>query len=212
MNLLFEQFVSQLLEDGLTGTGVRVHRQRRDSSILFDELRSRSYASVIPDVVLERTQLRGSRQVVPIDVKYKPYDSRRVDSSDIYQTFLYAFAYRGDALPAPVAIIYPRETTGAGFRLVVRDTQKIPGYDYTASRSTYPTPWTLSPQVETPVNSSPRFPPCSFKTEPSSSAPHRLRSRVPGPASTLGGAATPRSSEPQVAETRGHPLMPFGAA
>ena len=122
MNQLVERFVSRLLSDGLADTDVRVHSQRRDRSIILDDRTGRPYASVIPDVLLERRDEDGLRRV-PLDTKYKLYDDRSLATSDVYQTFLYGHAY---ARAADVAtdgvvafIVYPGAATGRGSRLRV---------------------------------------------------------------------------------------------
>jgi 5-methylcytosine-specific restriction enzyme subunit McrC len=92
MNLLFEQFVTRLLEETFAGTSVRVVAQRRDRSLLINDRTGRPYAAVIPDVLLERPDEAGRRRV-PVDAKYKLYDEHRIDSGDVYQTFFYGYAY-----------------------------------------------------------------------------------------------------------------------
>ena len=122
MNSLYELFVSKLLEDALRHTGLHVHRQRRDASILFDVDKGGSFGSVRPDLLVERT---ASGEFFPIDAKYKLYDERRLDVSDVYQLFLYAQAYKGWPAGSPQAlIVYPATVEAAGrlgFRMQVRD-------------------------------------------------------------------------------------------
>lgn len=123
MNLLFERFVSRVLDDAFAGSGVRVLRQRRDRSLLFDELAWRPYAAVIPDVLLELSDPAGRRRL-PVDAKYKLYDERKIDSGDVYQTFFYAYGYARqidrDTGRTEALIVYPSSTGGPGARLSVR--------------------------------------------------------------------------------------------
>jgi 5-methylcytosine-specific restriction enzyme subunit McrC len=123
MNLLFEQFVTRLLEESFQGTDVRVVAQARDRSLVIDERTDRPYATVIPDVLLERPDVSGRRRV-PIDAKYKLYDEHRLDPSDVYQTFFYGYAYARDvdhaAGRAEAFIVYPASGTGEAVRLRVR--------------------------------------------------------------------------------------------
>lgn len=123
MNALFEQFVTRLLQAAFQGTGVRVAAQRRDNSLLVDERTARSYASVIPDVLLERPAAGGRRRV-PVDAKYKLYDERRLEMADIYQTFFYSYAYaraqEHEAGRALAYLVYPATTSAAPVRLKVR--------------------------------------------------------------------------------------------
>jgi 5-methylcytosine-specific restriction enzyme subunit McrC len=120
MNRLFERFVTRLLSDVLEPGGVRVMPQQRTASIIVDEDLGETYSSVIPDLLLGRPA--GGR--VPVDAKYKRYDDRRVDPSDVYQGFLYAFAY---ADPPCAWILYPGTPGSAGFRLAVQNTSGVRG-------------------------------------------------------------------------------------
>jgi 5-methylcytosine-specific restriction enzyme subunit McrC len=103
MNPLFEDFVEVLLRDALEGTGYRVRSQRRTRSILVDEA-SQPYRDVIPDLLIGR---RSGHAELPVDTKYKLYEDRKVDPSDIYQTFLYAYAFAPDRVLPAAAIVYP---------------------------------------------------------------------------------------------------------
>lgn len=123
MNLLFERFVTRLLEDAFAGTVVRVRAQFRDRSLIVEEPFGRRYAAVIPDIVLEWHDEHGRRRL-PIDAKYKLYDERKVDAADVYQTFFYAYAYarsrdheRDDVR---AFILYPATASGTGIRLRIQ--------------------------------------------------------------------------------------------
>ena len=123
MNVLFEQFVTRFLEDSFAGSTVRVLAQRRDRSLILNEVTWRPYAAVIPDVLLERLE-DGRRRRVPVDAKYKLYDERKLDPADVYQVFFYAYAYRRqpelDPDHASAFILYPASTGGGGARLRVQ--------------------------------------------------------------------------------------------
>ncbi len=122
MNLLFERFVTRLLQDALAGTGIQVHAQYKDTSLIVEEPLGRRYAAVIPDVLLEWQDDHG-RKRLPIDAKYKLYDENKLDPADVYQTFFYAYAYArpvdhaGDDVRA--AILYPATSGGRGTSLKV---------------------------------------------------------------------------------------------
>ena len=90
MNQLFERFVSRVVEQILPATRYRVTSQSPFKSVVWNVTSQRPYTSIIPDVVVERRGESDCR--VAIDAKYKLYDERGFDQSDIYQTFLYAFA------------------------------------------------------------------------------------------------------------------------
>ena len=123
MNVLFERFVTRFLEDTFAGSTVRVLAQRRDRSLILNEVTWRPYAAVIPDVLLERVE-GGGRRRVPVDAKYKLYDERKLDPADVYQVFFYAYAYGGQPQVNPdqasAFILYPASTGGAGARLRVQ--------------------------------------------------------------------------------------------
>ena len=124
MNRLFEAFVARLLTDTLERRGIRVLPQHRSPSIVIDEDLGTTYARVIPDLLLELPT--GGR--LPADTKYKRYDDRRVDSGDVDQAFLYAFAYAdpGHRTPATL-ILYPGTSGSAGFRLAIQNLSGLHG-------------------------------------------------------------------------------------
>jgi 5-methylcytosine-specific restriction enzyme subunit McrC len=107
MDPLFESFVCRLVETALRDVRITVHRQASSSSILIDATTGRSYKSVRPDLLLVDPKAGAT---LPIDCKYKLYDRRRIDPGDIYQTFLYAYAYRVHHAVLPSALIlYPSD-------------------------------------------------------------------------------------------------------
>lgn len=128
MNALFEQFVTRLLRAAFASTNIRVAAQRRHDSLLVDEATSRTYASVIPDVLLEEPRQDGSRRV-PVDAKYKLYDEHKLDMGDIYQTFFYGYAFAGAqdhaAGKAVAYLVYPATTAEDPVRLRVRRTDRV---------------------------------------------------------------------------------------
>jgi 5-methylcytosine-specific restriction enzyme subunit McrC len=76
---------------------------------------------VIPDLVVRRRGTPDRR--LAIDAKYKLYDERRIDPSDIYQTFLYAYALgsRGSGAGPTALLLYPASSPeGKAIRLKVR--------------------------------------------------------------------------------------------
>jgi 5-methylcytosine-specific restriction enzyme subunit McrC len=120
MNPLFEEFATQLVKDAMTDQPIHVFPQRRTSSLIVNEATGGTYSRVIPDMLLA---LKDGHGRLPVDAKYKLYDQRSIDPSDIYQVFLYAYAFqtRGISIPAGM-ILYPSETTAAaGVRLRVQN-------------------------------------------------------------------------------------------
>ncbi len=103
MNVLFERFVTWLVQQALSGHDVTVTPQVRDASILWRG--TRSWGSLRPDLLLRK----GDRSLA-VDAKYKRYDLRRVAVGDVYQLFVYARAYSGlqDGVPRAV-LVYPSE-------------------------------------------------------------------------------------------------------
>lgn len=118
MNVLFERFVSRLVSDAFSGSTVRVRVQRRDRSVIVHEDTGRSYGTVIPDLLLEEP----GQWRLPGDAKYKLYDRRRLDPTDIYQVFLYAYAFH-HGLPVPTGfLVYPAQApAGPAPRLRVQN-------------------------------------------------------------------------------------------
>lgn len=106
MNTLFERFIWLVLERLAAPRGLRVRYQRQDRSILWDAGANRPYGSVIPDLLLDRP---GSAGTLAIDAKYKAYEAKKLSNDDLYQTFLYAFAYgqRANASPPQALLLYP---------------------------------------------------------------------------------------------------------
>jgi 5-methylcytosine-specific restriction enzyme subunit McrC len=91
MNRLFERFAFHLLDRLLDRTIYRVRYQKEDRSIIWNALTQQPYAKVVPDFLVESRRNFSSR--LAIDAKYKLYDERKIAMGDIYQSFLYAYAY-----------------------------------------------------------------------------------------------------------------------
>jgi 5-methylcytosine-specific restriction enzyme subunit McrC len=127
MNRIFEMFVYRLLDQLLTNTGTRVHYQRGDRSIILDASTNEPYSRVVPDVLIEAGE-RGSVALLAVDAKYKLYDERKLASGDVYQGFLYAYAFGGaggQVLPAAL-LLYPSSThSGRSVRLRVQTGQAV---------------------------------------------------------------------------------------
>jgi 5-methylcytosine-specific restriction enzyme subunit McrC len=108
MNRLFERFVVHVIERALEGTTCRVDYQAPTPSIVWDADTNRPYARVVPDLTV--TSADRPPRHLSLDAKYKLYDDRSLDISDLYQTFLYAYAYLLPHGTTPVAmLVYPSE-------------------------------------------------------------------------------------------------------
>lgn len=94
MNLLFEQFLWRALNTLCSRENLRVRYQLKNRSVLWNGLKNKPYSSIIPDFLIDNPSERSETQgCLPIDAKYKLYDELKVGNADIYQCFLYAFAY-----------------------------------------------------------------------------------------------------------------------
>ena len=130
MNLLFERFVERLVGRVLDSRLYQVDAQVAHSSIIWDETTQRPYSRVRPDLVVRRRGTVDHR--LAIDAKYKLYDDRRVAPSDIYQTFLYAYALssRGTGASPTALLLYPASSSERRpIRLKVRSLHTRQGAD-----------------------------------------------------------------------------------
>jgi 5-methylcytosine-specific restriction enzyme subunit McrC len=130
MNLLFEKFIHRLFELILDGGSYSLDYQRSDKSIVWDADKNQPYSRVIPDLLVRSRRPPFGR--LAVDAKYKLYDERKVSPADVYQSFLYAYAFGGGdaerASPPVALIVYP---SAAGqpksLRLSVRRTGGLAG-------------------------------------------------------------------------------------
>jgi 5-methylcytosine-specific restriction enzyme subunit McrC len=118
-------FVFRLVDQLLAGTGLHQHYQRGDRSIIVNASTNEPYARVVPDLLVEANDPTVAGRVA-VDAKYKLYDQRKLDSGDVYQSFLYAYAFSGagaHAVPAAL-LLYPSSMRSSqAVRLRVRTAQ-----------------------------------------------------------------------------------------
>ncbi len=115
MNVIFEAFVTRLIEDAFTASSWKANSQQRDRTVIRDRSTGRNYSAIIPDVVLDNGHDR-----VPFDCKYKLYGSaKKISSADIYQTFLYAYAISKFDDSRRAGVIYPSTHTSTAPHLEV---------------------------------------------------------------------------------------------
>ncbi|MFJ8185247.1 McrC family protein [Streptomyces sp. NPDC096105] len=121
MNALFEAFGVRVLREAAAGTGWVVREQSRHRGVLFDERSGRSYGEVRPDLLLSGT-VDGVSLRLPVDLKYKLYDDRKLASSDLYQAALYAHALarRPSGDPPTCVLIHPGNASTARQSVAVR--------------------------------------------------------------------------------------------
>ena len=124
MNRLFEGFVLKVLERLLAGSELEVQYQPTNRSIICHAATNKPYSRVVPDFLL-RWHSRQAKLV--LDAKYKLYDTRRVSTADVYQSFLYAYAFGCEDLATPTAgLIYPAGTETCGYdELLVRTAGRL---------------------------------------------------------------------------------------
>ena len=104
MNQLFERFVARFVRHALQRTTYRIYPQKRDRSIIWDLMQKRPYTHIVPDILIES----GDGRRLAVDAKYKLYDERQLSTADIYQSFLYAYAYNDAGRHKPAAmLLYP---------------------------------------------------------------------------------------------------------
>lgn len=104
MNRLFERFVSRLLQDTFQQTKWSVDTQHRDTNVVVNYETGRSYSSIRPDILLKSRQPLARQ--LPMDVKYKLYENKKISTGDIYQLSTYAQAFSSDPeAPEPSSIL-----------------------------------------------------------------------------------------------------------
>jgi 5-methylcytosine-specific restriction enzyme subunit McrC len=105
MNNVFELFLYKYLKSILPRDIYSIDYQHQNRMVIWDVFRNRSYTKIIPDILI-----RSGDENLVMDVKYKLYDTKKVSNSDIYQCFLYSYAYQyQDKLPSSV-LIFPIES------------------------------------------------------------------------------------------------------
>ena len=117
MNVVFERFVERLVREALAPTPLSVEAQQRVRGSIVNDDTGRTYSRIRPDLVVHDAD---HAVVVPIDVKYKTYDLKKVSTGDIYQAFLYAYALAPKDAEPRSGLIYPSIGTAGGHRLSIR--------------------------------------------------------------------------------------------
>lgn len=122
MNVIFERFVSALVEHALSGTGFRSSAQLSIRAIVVDESTNRTYSNIRPDLVISEV---SSARSVPVDIKYKLYDTVKFSSADVYQLFTYAYALGAGVDEKTAGVIYASTTTTSGPALRIKGSTGI---------------------------------------------------------------------------------------
>jgi 5-methylcytosine-specific restriction enzyme subunit McrC len=124
MNEVFEAFVTRLIEEALATTALRVRPQQGLRAVIRDDQSGRSYATIAPDLVISDEM---SRRAIPLDVKYKTYEDRKLAAGDIYQVFMYAYALSDESSERRAGILYPASKPNTGPLLSVRGQDGVIG-------------------------------------------------------------------------------------
>lgn len=117
MNTVFERFVLRLVGEALGGVSrIDALPHQRLRAVIRNDDTGRTYTSIDPDLVIADKE---ADERVPIDVKYKLYDTKKLAPADIYQTFMYAFAL-GKGGTQRAGVIFPASSTVSGPTLSIR--------------------------------------------------------------------------------------------
>jgi len=118
MNAIFEKFITRLVINALVGTPLRVRAQESIRAVILDEETGDTYSTIRPDLIVEDTV---TGRTVPIDVKYKFYDAaKKISSTDIYQSFVYAYSVGAHPDDPRAGLIYPSTAPISGPALRIR--------------------------------------------------------------------------------------------
>ncbi|OBH30752.1 hypothetical protein A5692_18745 [Mycobacterium sp. E342] len=118
MNAIFERFVTRLVINSLAGTPLRARAQQSIRAVILDEETGDTYSTIRPDLLIEDIT---TGHTVPIDVKYKLYDAaKKISSTDIYQSFVYAYSIGADSDNPRAGLIYPSTTSISGPALYIK--------------------------------------------------------------------------------------------
>ncbi len=80
-------------------------------AVVLDESTNRTYSTIRPDMVITDAAT-GCR--VPVDVKYRLYDSMELAPADVYQLFTYAYALGSAEDHRRAGLIYAAVSTSSG--------------------------------------------------------------------------------------------------
>ncbi|MBX7133606.1 MAG: McrC family protein [Fimbriimonadaceae bacterium] len=116
MNSIFEQFVAAIITNALAGTSLQVSTQVPLKAVVVNEATNRTYSTIRPDMVIT-DPLTGHR--VPVDVKYKLYESVKLAPGDVYQLFTYAYALGSTADHRRAGLIYAADSNASGPNLSI---------------------------------------------------------------------------------------------
>jgi 5-methylcytosine-specific restriction enzyme subunit McrC len=127
MNSIFELFLYKWIKQLMSSMNYSLRYQAKDNSIIWNATDRRSYSRVIPDLLLKNRD--HDDQLLAIDAKYKNYDERKVAPEDVYQMFLYAYAYgKSFAGSHPALLVYPATNVSSAIKeLNIRNTFGLVG-------------------------------------------------------------------------------------
>jgi 5-methylcytosine-specific restriction enzyme subunit McrC len=111
MNSIFEHFAAALVTNALAGTLLETSAQDPLKAVILNEATNSTYSTIRPDMVITDT-VTGRR--VPVDVKYKLYESVKLAPGDVYQLFTYAYALGSAADHRRAGLIYAADSNVSG--------------------------------------------------------------------------------------------------
>ncbi len=111
MNAIFEKFVTTLVTNALNSTRLQASTQVTLKAVVVDESTGRTYSTIRPDMIITEA---ASRRRVPVDIKYKLYDAKKLASGDVYQLFTYAYALAGSVGHRRAGLIYAAHSPTSG--------------------------------------------------------------------------------------------------
>ena len=106
LNNIFEAFVATMIAEAYAGTEWRMTMGKKHGSVIKRLDTNKTYSNINPDIVMS-----DDRELLPYDCKYKLCENKKLSTSDIYQTFLYAYSL-GDPGNPRAGIIYPSSKPG----------------------------------------------------------------------------------------------------
>lgn len=124
MNVLFERFIARLIASYLPPGWSSNLQSRKTDAIQLET--GQSYRHIIPDILL--TNPEGKHCI--FDTKYKLYDQRRVDTSDIFQLAFYAqsFKTKDENGFYQACIIYPSDGNKESESIILQLNRNVEAY------------------------------------------------------------------------------------
>lgn len=124
MNAVFERFVARLVAEALADTPLSVSAQESLAAVVIDDSTGHTYSTIRPDLVIIDSQ---SGRRVPVDIKYKLYEDKKLGTADIYQLFTYAYALGGAESTRNAGVLYAATSPVSGPTLRIQPQAGVTG-------------------------------------------------------------------------------------